>query len=130
MTDKHKLPKGRRAREKALQSAASNEPSSPLQPSSTVSDSPEKERRDPFERATTALTIFASAILYLYAIGWWFNKPILGVLIEDPINTLKHILLAPVLPLLKLFGVEHWVAGVLTPARVVEKVVEAIKDDF
>ncbi|KAJ3225341.1 hypothetical protein HDU81_008016 [Chytriomyces hyalinus] len=129
MTDKLKLPKGRRAREKALASAASTESSTP--PASTAaSDSPRKERRDPFERATTALTIFASAILYLYLIGWWFNKPILGILIEDPINTIKHILLAPVLPLLKILGVEHWVAGAISPARAVEKVVESIKDEF
>ncbi|KAI8608348.1 hypothetical protein BC830DRAFT_965052 [Chytriomyces sp. MP71] len=113
--DAKPLPKGRRARQKAVAALQESSPdsqfakkpaSTPVTPtntlSSTTSPTTTSVKRDPFAAATNTLYYLLSVLLWLYVIGLWFNKPLLGVLLADPLHTLWHVCLAPVAPLLDL----------------------------
>ncbi|KAJ3125575.1 hypothetical protein HK100_010732 [Physocladia obscura] len=73
-------------------------------PVSKVSDKPRtintnspqtNPKRNPFVHAEQALYVFVSVLLWLFMIGWVTGKPLVGILLADPVRTIREILIAP-----------------------------------
>ncbi|KAJ3025592.1 UNVERIFIED_CONTAM: hypothetical protein HDU68_006961 [Siphonaria sp. JEL0065] len=133
MPPKPALPKGLKSREKSLQQQtppASPPKSVSTQESSSAPSIDKTPKRNPFEKAERTLWIFVSIVLWLYIIGLVTGKPLLGVLLADPVNTIKEILLGPFKVVGNIIGVdvETLLFGVKTAAETVVK--PAVVDEF